>query len=604
MPMQGCSRTRDNLSPSARRPRPDPRSGGVCAVLGPSVLLLALLAGGCGRATVERRIDRVLGEGSARVAATPPGASYREDANLDRRRPGQASREPSTVNPPAEAMSYTPADPKRDVAAALSRYSALAGVPGKDQVDSPEAMQLTFRGALRQAQLTSREFITAEEEYVLAAIRLLIERHRWGPRFFNDTTVSLGGSGDDGDFSTALNVINTLRATQRLPYGGEVEASWVFRATEQLREQASGRYTNSSALALSARLPLLRGAGEIAREDLIQAERNLVYAARRFERTRRELLVEVAREYFDLLESIEQIANQERSLEALRELERSTAARVNAGRLDSFQTSIASNRVLSATAQLASLRERYILQIERFKIRLGLSVDQPLALDRELIDLPEPAVDLTQATALAIEYRLDLQTRRDQLDDARRDLAIARDRLLPDLDVRGTVSMPTDEDERQGNFEFDPEELEYELAATLSLPLDREIERLSLRESILNLQRQQRQLTQLQDEIVVAVRSALRAVDLARFQLTLAEQQVEVNRRRLLGQELKADTLTPQELVDSRDELLRAENERDRARTNLRNAVLNYLLESDQLRVTREGDFQSLPGMDASPTGG
>lgn len=38
----------------------------------------------------------------------------------------------------------------------------------------------------------------------------------------------------------------------------------------------------------------------MAREDLIQAERNLVYQARTFERSRRELLVAIAEDYFGL----------------------------------------------------------------------------------------------------------------------------------------------------------------------------------------------------------------------------------------------------------------------------------------------------------------
>jgi hypothetical protein len=86
-------------------------------------------------------------------------------------------------------------------------------------------------------------------------------------------------------------------------------------------------------------------------------------------------------------------------------------------------------------------------------------------------------------------------------------------------------------------------------------------------------------------------------VDLARFQLRLADEQVRINQRRLVGQELKRDELNTQTLVDTRNALLAAENQRDRARTNLRTAILNYLLETDQLRVGRDGTLERLPGM-------
>ena len=50
-------------------------------------------------------------------------------------------------------------------------------------------LTISLRDALRMAQRQGREYLSAEEEYILTAINLLIEQHRWGPRLFNDTTV-------------------------------------------------------------------------------------------------------------------------------------------------------------------------------------------------------------------------------------------------------------------------------------------------------------------------------------------------------------------------------------------------------------------------------
>jgi len=87
-------------------------------------------------------------------------------------------------------------------------------------------------------------------------------------------------------------------------------------------------------------------------------------------------------------------------------------------------------------------------------------------------------------------------------------------------------------------------------------------------------------------------------VELSRFQLRLADQQVEISQRALRGQKLQEAIVDPQTIVDSENDLLNAENDRDRARTDLRNAVLNYLLESGLLRVERDGTLKSLPGME------
>jgi outer membrane protein TolC len=68
---------------------------------------------------------------------------------------------------------------------------------------------------------------------------------------------------------------------------------------------------------LSGDIPLLRGAGSVAREGLIQAERDLIYQSRSFERSRRTLLVSIARDYFNLLEQQAVIQNQMLQIQGL-----------------------------------------------------------------------------------------------------------------------------------------------------------------------------------------------------------------------------------------------------------------------------------------------
>jgi hypothetical protein len=69
-------------------------------------------------------------------------------------------------------------------------------------------------------------------------------------------------------------------------------------------------------------------------------------------------------------------------------------------------------------------------------------------------------------------------------------------------------------------------------------------------------------------------------VDLARFQLTLADKRVEIDQRRIKETELKSDEVTTQTKVDAANALQQSQNARDRARTSLRNTILKYLRES------------------------
>lgn len=570
-------------------------------------LALLLASAGCSSSRLDRDIRQLVNEQSQRLREdleTPQIPRPAQDA--PRRR--LLDKTPPTTNVPASELAFTPAPENRDVAARLKALAMQSGLTsaaggGYDSqgnptvAPAPEARVLTLSDALRTTQVSAPELLAAQEDYLLAAIRLLTERHLWGPRLFNDTTLSVAGSGVDGGFDHALNLINQLRVAKRLPSGGDVEARWVWNASEQLRDRATGEYTSASAIVLAGNVPLLRGAGSIAREELIQAERDLVYQSRSFERFRRAFLVDIAQDYFSLLQTRASITNQLRQLESLRRFNEATRARVDAGRLEAFQTAITESRLRSAESSLSGLQEQYILQADRFKVRLGLAIDDIVDFSEELPIIPEPDVTLDEATSLALKYRLDLQNSSDRVDDTRRGVANAKNRLLPDLNATGSVTIPTDSREESGALAIDEDQTRYDVGITLGLPLDRRTEQLSARAAEIRLQRSIRDHEQLRDRVAVDVRSAVRNIDLARVQLNLAEQQVEINRRRLRGQKLQEDTLQPQQIVDSENELLDSENARDRARTALRNAVLNYLLQSDQLRVARDGTLQPLPGM-------
>ncbi len=543
------------------------------------------------RATDSIIAERTLAMGAA-DAPRPFGGTTAPERPANTTRAGWYQSTPTTVNPPASSLRFDPADEARNVADILARYADDA--TGTTAAEG--AMVLDLDGVFRLADSSSREHRQAEETYLLSVISLLIERHQWSPRLFNDTSVSVAGFADEGRFESALSVINTLRVSQRLPFGGEAEARWVTRAAEQLSDAATNQYTSSSELVLSANFPLLRGAGRVARESLLQAERDTVYAARTYEQFRRQLLVSIASDYFSLLETRARIGNQQRQLDSQIRRQDETATKVIAGRLNPFQNQITANAVKQSQAQLANLRESYILQLERFKLRLGLDPVSPVVLGEPGMTLREPAIAPEEAVARALDYRLDLQNRRDALIDAERAVANARNNLLPDFDVNAAVSVPTESDGDQEGLGLDAGDSDYSLGGTFSLPLDRRVEKLGLRRAQIALERERRAFDEFRDGIVIDARQSVRAVDLARFQLQLAEEQIVINRRGLEDLSLRDDA-DPQSILDRQNALLDAENARDRAITDLRNAILDYLQTTGQLRVKPDGTFDPPPGM-------
>jgi outer membrane protein TolC len=550
-----------------------------------------LLAGCAGDlSSVDARTDRVLREKALSVGGgmkvptrqwpsrveTPKGSSL-TDYN------------PESNNPAAAQLGYVPAKETRDVAARLAAYQALE--------DDPNARELTLEGAFKQAQLTGREYLSAEEEYILSAVRLLIERHRFSPRLFADSTVTYNQFQADGKRDLTMRVLNQAGVRQQLPVGGEVAARWVWDATDNLRAAASGGYVQSSRLVLDGNIPLLRGFGDVACEDLIQSERNTIYAARDFERFRREYLVSLARDYFELLNAQYAIASQRRQLESLIELEARQRAWYDAGQLAEFEVNLATNNVLQARATLANLTETYILLVDRFKVRVGIPVRELVRITGGEIVAPEPEITLEKATELALALRLDLQNRRDQLEDSKRSVKIAKNQLLPDLNAFGTVTLPTKGTAREGGSVYEFDDSDYTVGATLSLPLDRETERLQLRQTTIQLAQAQRAFDRFRDELILDVRARVREVERATLNLQLAEERVKINLRRKEEQSLKPDEVTTREQVDTANDLRDAERARDQAKTDLRNSVLDFLVVTGQLRVKHDGTFEQLPGM-------
>lgn len=562
------------------------------------VLLAALAAGlaaaaGCnsGLEGIDRRTDALLQESARRLdgGAYAPQRSWASPAELDLER--LVEKRPASANPPADELSMRVASESRDVAERLKTMQDEESAGG-------EAIELDLLGALRQSHLTAREYLSAEEDYILAGIRLLIEQHRWDPRLFATSSVDVVGGWDDGAPSSVLNIVNELAVRKQLPFGGDVAARWVWQASEDLRRNATGRYRQSSRIVLEGNIPLLRGAGYAAQESLIQAERNLVYAAREFEQFRRELFVSIAADYFALLQQLDGIRSQEQQLASFESLEARQRAWFEADKIPEIDVNLAANNTLNARASLANRRESFVLALDRFKVRLGIPVRQSVIITPFELSVPEPDISMVEASELALAYRLDLQNRRDQLDDAKRQVRIAQNNLLPDLNLNASVAFPTDADAREGGAVYEIDDTQYNAGVMFSLPLDRRIERLQLRSTIIAVQTATRNFERFRDELVLDVRARVREIERARFNLILAEQRVEITQRRQEEQEIRADEIDTQARVDTANDLLEAEQARDQARTDLRNSVLNYLLATGQLRVNRDGSLEPLPGME------
>ncbi len=536
---------------------------------------------------------------SRQAAALGPGAAT--DPDVEPAQPDVVVRD--------RYYDYTPPTSDAD-AADLNVEPAGPRTPGAypdvlDDVGEPDALRFDLEQLLAFAIAYSPDYRAEKEELYLAAISLIIERHLWGPRFFAAVTGRLTGQPENNDEATALSVIGSLGVTQRLPYGGTVSATALADYVTFLQTTArqTDRNEASSGLRVSLDLPLLRGAGFSTPiyNDRVQAERDLLYAVRRFERFRREFLVDLATTYFDILRRQRQIANRQRQLRSLDRLTAQFRALADAGRVPQFQAERAEQRVLFRYNSLLNQQEQYVRTLDDLKIQIGMAVPRPLEIVPVGIDVPRPRVDVDAAILTAFDQRLDLQNEEDFIDDARRRVLVARNQLLPDLSFRGDLDLPTASSRADPSSELDPDESEYDLRLRLDLPLDRKIEEAELRASLIRLERQRRQYATAKDRVALTVRQAARSITQALYTLDLQDRNVEIAVRRAQQIRLNQRDLGSREVIEAEEDLLDARDLYDAALSNLQTNILRYLLSSGQMRVDAAGRWQAPLALRAAP---
>ncbi|MEL7238200.1 MAG: TolC family protein, partial [Planctomycetota bacterium] len=363
-------------------------------------------------------------------------------------------------------------------------------------------IQFGLYDSIRYAVQNNRDYRNRMEDLYLAALTVTFERHLLTPRPFGGVRADFNRSGRSAEFDSAVNATANLGLRQQIPYGGEVVAEGLVRFVEALDGNAQDG--ESADLVLRGSLPLLRGFGMINLEPLISSERGLVYNIRGFERFRRGFAVQVSQRYFRLLTSQSRISNRYlRYISALRLVER-TLSLFEAGSVSYTEVQRAQSQALRAEDSLNESEEAYAAALDDFKIFLGMDVETPFDIIPTRLAVPEPDLYADDLLDTALTLRLDLQTTRDRIDDAKRAVANSRNGLLPDLDLSATGRVGSDVDKRFTDFSGD--DANFAAGVDLNLPLDQTGARNALRRSLISFDRAMRSLEESEDRTSAMMR--------------------------------------------------------------------------------------------------
>ena len=430
----------------------------------------------------------------------------------------------------------------------------------------------------------SRQYQDQMESLYIAALSVTLERHLFEPRPFVGGGLRFEGGQQDVGYRSALVATGQAGVRQQLPYGGEVVASTLVTFVDALNNVTADGET--AQLALRASVPLLRGAGLVNLEPLIQRERQLVYGVRAFETFRRGFAVDIASRYFRLLTLQQSMRNRYLAFRSFELLVERTEALFGAGKVTALEVQRAQQSLLSAEDGLNDAQQRLSDELDRFKVVLGMPVDQSLDVVPVEVDVFVPDINRPDILNAALKYRLDLQTARDRIDDARRGVGVARNGLLPELNLDAGTSLGN----RGGSpaSSIDSRTLQYNAGLTLDLPVDRLAERNVYRRTLIDLERARRDTVELEQTVIADVRSAVRGIRSAELSLEIQRQGIELAKKRLDSANeflLTGRTTNSRDSVEAQNSLLEAQDRYEQARADLQIQILQYLRDSGTLRV-------------------
>ena len=450
-------------------------------------------------------------------------------------------------------------------------------------------LSLDLATVLEIAAVNSRTFQDQKELLYQAALGLMSERED----FRNSPFAGLGGSASSSGTGESIGGDAQFGVTNMIERGGSFALSLGLDFLRFVSSPTSESY--SSFLNLNITLPFLRNAGrEIAYENLVQADRDALYALRNFERFKQTYGVSVVSQYLRVLAQSERIRIAEANYKNLQIARGEVEERFEVGRVSRVEVDQNKQAELSGEVGVVNAKLGFESSLDGLKDFLGLPVDLEVTIrkeDRQQLEaLVAEAFDVDGKHALkvAFESRLDFRNVVDGVADAGRRVHVAENGLLPDFTLN-LAAAPVSKTLKPLKYNY--KDGTYSAAFDMDLALDRDLESISLRQAVINLDVAIRNQEDAREGIKLDVRTALRSLRQARENHRIANVAVELARKRVsdtrdLQREGRATT---RDFLESQDALVRLENDLVDRTVDYRIAFLDLFRDTGALVVSAEG---------------
>ncbi len=297
-----------------------------------------------------------------------------------------------------------------------------------DAAQRDSSQRLALEDIVELAMINSREYQTQKEILYNFALSLTLERFDYDLKFAtsdNRTAADYLHNRSGGATVNGLSVPTTVTGNKLLATGGDVLARFANEVVLTFNGADGFAADIGSELLLDISQSVFQR--DFVFENLTQAERKVVYAARDFARFRKELFANLAGEYYSLLLAYRGIEIETQTYFSNLRQYLQGEAEYRAGRLPRLQVDQIEQTALSSRSSLIRQCNSLERSLDGLKLSIGLPPELPLNL--ELTELEELTLR-DEATVLG-----------ERVGRARRELLSQRSEPAPDRGVLLNAAM-------------------------------------------------------------------------------------------------------------------------------------------------------------------
>jgi outer membrane protein TolC len=474
-----------------------------------------------------------------------------------------------------------------------------------------EPVELSLTECVHIALRNSREFQDRRELLYSAALALGSSRRDWNWQLVQGQAAGdlfaqrIGEAGDDGE-ALDLTSDNAVSLTRRFAQGGVL----VLASSLQLATDLLGGTDTTIGSAVSANFtqPLLQGAWRgLAYEAQYRRERDFLFTLFEYDRFTQTFVADVYAQYWRVLQLRDELANEAENIARLEQTFELTKVQVRGGQVSPIQADQAEQNLLDARVRLQRQQQDYRNSLDSFKILLGLPLVSQVQLNypEALLQLRRQAAERgrleplpleeDRAIEVALMSRPELMRSRAAVRDAARNITIAADAFLPQLDLQVGLSVPGTEETEF--YRLQPHRSTRTARLEFFYPLDQTANRNNYRNAMLAWQQSRRDLDLLVDQVVLDVRQTYRRLlrTSRTYQLQLRSFQIAERRRKLAVLQQKQGQASARDVLEAEEALRNSQNGLTSAIVTYTTTRLQFLASLGMLGADEEGMIYERP---------